>query len=65
MPKQDLILELFKSHLSIINVGIEKLIEHLSSYNVNVIQVDWKPPSGGKLEILRKLRNLTKQERRL
>ena len=60
MSKQDLVLELFNSHLSIINVGIETLVEHLSKYNLEVIQVNWKPPAGGKIELLKKLRSLTK-----
>jgi len=28
--EHDLVLKLFKSHLSVVNVGIEKLVEHLS-----------------------------------
>jgi len=60
MASQDLLLRLFKSKLSIINVGIEKLVEHLSDYDVDMIQVDWKPPAGGDPEILKKLRNLNK-----
>lgn len=60
MGKQNLVLELFKSHLYVINVGIEKLVEHLTNYDVDLIQVDWKPPAGGKPEILEKLRKLVK-----
>jgi hypothetical protein len=60
MAKHDLVLKLFKNRLSIINIGIENLVQHLSNYNVDMIQVDWRPPAEGKPEILEKLRKLIK-----
>ena len=61
MAEGNLILKLFNSKLSIVNVGLENMIEHFfhSNYDVEVIQVDWKPPGGGKPEILKKLRELS------
>jgi hypothetical protein len=58
MDKPDLILGLFKSYLAVINVGIDKLVEHLPTFGVQVIQVDWKPPAGGNPELLKKLKKL-------
>ena len=49
---------LFSGKLGIINVGIEKLAEHLSYYDVDSIHVEWSPPAGGNLDMLRKLRKL-------
>ena len=60
MTGNDLILKLFKTRLSIINVGIDKLVEHLFKYDVKVVQVDWRPPASGKPEVLKKLRELAK-----
>ena len=58
MLKNNLILKLFETRLSIINIGIENLVEHLSNYDVKVIQVDWRPPAGGKAALIKKLHNL-------
>ena len=57
---QDSILKLFQSRLSIVSIGIARLIEHLHNYDVNLVQVDWKPPAGGNPEMLKKLRSLMK-----
>jgi len=59
-PEKNLVQDLFKRPLSVINVGIEKLVEHLPSYGVEVTQVDWKPPVVTNVELLRKLRSLAK-----
>jgi len=58
MTNKDPVLELFKRPLSVINVGIEKLAEHLPNLGVEVIHVDWKPPANGNLGILKKLKQV-------
>ncbi|HYB21395.1 MAG TPA: hypothetical protein VEH09_10705 [Thermodesulfobacteriota bacterium] len=60
MTEKRLIKSLFKAPLKVINVGIEKLVEHLKEYGVEVVQVDWKPPASTNPQILRKLKELTK-----
>lgn len=60
MRNKDPVLDLLRSHLSIINVGIEKLVEHLYHLDIEVVQVDWRPPGGGKMEILKKMKDLMK-----
>jgi hypothetical protein len=58
MDMPNLILDLFKSRVAVINVGIEGLVGHLSALGVAMVQVDWKPPAGGNLELLKKLKKL-------
>jgi FdrA protein len=58
MEKPGLILDLFKSRIAVINVGIEILAEHLPALGVAMVQVDWKPPAGGDPELLKKLKKL-------
>lgn len=45
-------LELFRSELVVINVGIELFGEAIRSQNVKVVQVDWKPPAGGDQDMI-------------
>ena len=40
-------IELFKSPLKVINVGLEKFSEELAELEVPVTHVDWRPPAGG------------------
>jgi FdrA protein len=61
MDQASLILDLFKSRVAVINVGIEGLVEHLPSLGVAMVQVDWKPPAGGNLELLKKLKKLNQK----
>ena len=58
MDKPNFILDLFKSRVAVINVGIEGLVEHLPALGVEMIQVAWRPPAGGNLELLKKLKKL-------
>jgi len=60
MAEKSHIQSLFKARLKVINVGIEKLVEHLKEYGVEFVQVDWKPPASTDPQILRKLKELTK-----
>ncbi|MEA1912097.1 MAG: DUF1116 domain-containing protein [Spirochaetota bacterium] len=43
--------ELFKQDLSAINLGLESFADNLKNEGVKAIQVQWKPPAGGNLEI--------------
>ncbi len=49
---------LFSRELKVINVGIKMFAEDLESQNVEVIHVDWQPPAGGDLDILKLLEKL-------
>jgi FdrA protein len=53
------VLDDLASPIAAINVGLERFAESLAAQEVEVIQVDWRPPAGGDerlLEILEKLR---------
>jgi hypothetical protein len=63
MSNPDETLQFFKSQLSVVNIGIEKFTEHLPNFGVKVIQVDWKPPSEGKQNLMEKLMKLKRSER--
>lgn len=43
---------LFSSELKVINIGIDKFQKDLASQGVEVIQLDWKPPAGGNMELI-------------
>jgi hypothetical protein len=58
MDNPNLILDLFRRRLAIINVGLERFLEHLAAYQVEAVQVDWRPPAGGNPELLKKLKKL-------
>lgn len=44
--------------LKVVNIGIETFADDLRSQNVEVVHVDWKPPAGGDIEMLRILAKL-------
>lgn len=44
--------------LSVINIGISTFADDLHSQGVDVVRVDWKPPAGGDVEMLRLLEKL-------
>lgn len=49
---------LFNEKLEIINVGLERFYEAVDKQGTSAIQVDWRPPAGGKerlADILAKL----------
>ncbi len=53
------VLDDLASPIAAINVGLERFAESLAAQEVEVTQVDWRPPAGGEerlLEILEKLR---------
>ena len=44
--------------LKVINIGIETFAEDLRKQGVEVVHVDWRPPAGGDVEILKLLDKL-------
>lgn len=55
MAKRENIL---KETLKIVNVGLQSFAEDLKSQGVEVVHVDWQPPAGGDVEMLRLLERL-------
>ena len=54
----DRILELFGQELSVINLGLEGFGEALADQGVEVVQMDWRPPAGGRPELIELLDQL-------
>lgn len=44
--------ELFKSELHVINVGLEMFKDDILKQKGNVTHLEWKPPAGGKPELI-------------
>jgi FdrA protein len=44
--------------LKVVNIGISTFADDLRSQNVQVVHVDWKPPAGGDVEMLKLLEKL-------
>lgn len=44
--------------LKVVNIGILTFADDLRSQNVDVVQVNWKPPAGGDVEMLKLLEKL-------
>jgi len=44
--------------LKVVNIGISTFADDLRSQDVEVVHVDWKPPAGGDVEMLRLLEKL-------
>jgi FdrA protein len=44
--------------LKVVNIGISTFADDLRSQDVEVVHVDWKPPAGGDIEMLRLLAKL-------
>ena len=49
---------LLNMKLKVINIGIETFVEALKKQGAEVIHVDWRPPAGGDVEILKLLDKL-------
>lgn len=49
---------LLNKKLKVVNIGIETFVEDLRKQGVEVVKVDWRPPAGGDLEILKLLDKL-------
>ncbi|MHA2173050.1 MAG: fdrA domain protein [Candidatus Kariarchaeaceae archaeon] len=50
--------KLFNIELKVINIGIEMFADDLEKQKVDVIHVNWRPPAGGDLDILKLLEKL-------
>lgn len=44
--------------LKVVNIGISTFADDLRSQNVDVVHVDWKPPAGGDVEMLKLLEKM-------
>jgi hypothetical protein len=44
--------------LKVVNIGISTFADDLRSQNVEVVHVDWKPPAGGDIKMLKLLEKL-------
>jgi len=49
---------LLNKKLKVINLGIQTFAEDLKKQGVEVVHVDWRPPAGGDVEILKLLDKL-------
>ncbi|MHA2142999.1 MAG: fdrA domain protein [Candidatus Thorarchaeota archaeon] len=49
---------IFDKELKVINIGIDTFPKDLKEQGVEVVSVDWRPPAGGDLEVLRLLEKL-------
>ena len=43
--------KLFEENLTVVNLGLESFAENLNNEGVKTVQVQWKPPAGGNMEI--------------
>ncbi len=43
--------KLFEENLTVVNLGLESFAENLNNEGVRTVQVQWKPPAGGNVEI--------------
>jgi hypothetical protein len=44
--------------LKVVNIGISTFADDLRSQGVEVVHVDWEPPAGGDIEMLKLLEKL-------
>lgn len=44
--------------LKVVNIGISTFADDLRSQDVEVVHVEWKPPAGGDIEMLKILEKL-------
>jgi len=44
--------------LKVVNIGVSTFADDLRSQDIEVVHVDWKPPAGGDVEMLRLLEKL-------
>ena len=52
----------FAEPLRVINIGIEVFAEDLAAEGVRVVQLDWRPPSGGDPHLAAMLARLEDEE---
>ena len=49
---------ILKEKLKVVNIGIKTFADDLRSQDVEVVHVEWKPPAGGDIEMLKLLAKL-------
>jgi FdrA protein len=50
--------ELFNQELKVINMGLDSFAENLRKEEVEVLQMEWKPPAGGNKKLISLLEKL-------
>jgi hypothetical protein len=58
MPQKARKKAILTAKLEVVNIGISTFADDLRSQDVDVVDVDWKPPAGGDLEMLKLLEKL-------
>jgi hypothetical protein len=56
---------LLRSPVRVINIGLESFANDFAARGVPVAQVDWRPPAGGKVELLAALESLSSHAQRI
>ena len=46
----------------VVNVGLQSFADVMKSFGCRVVQYDWQPPAGGKIELIKALQFLRKQD---
>ncbi len=49
---------LLNEDLKVVNIGVSTFADDLRSQDVEVVNVEWKPPAGGDVEMLKLLEKL-------
>jgi len=49
---------ILSAKLKVVNIGISTFADDLRSQDVEVVAIDWKPPAGGDVEMLKLLEKL-------
>jgi FdrA protein len=55
-------LKIFSEPLQVINIGIEGFAEDLRAAGVEVVQLDWRPPTGGDARLASLLASLQDED---
>ncbi len=56
------ILKIFTEPLRVINIGVEGFAEDLKAAGVEVVQLDWRPPTGGDARLASLLASLQDED---
>jgi len=62
MSRPKPIAELFLTDLHVVNLGLSSFAETLRDSHVPVVDVDWHPPAGGDVELIRIIDNLKSED---
>jgi FdrA protein len=54
--------DILKETLSVINIGLDGFAEDLREQGVEVVQVDWRPPTGGNSRLAALLADLDDED---